>query len=638
MKFLVKPTLIFLIVSFLVVGTVSAESEWAIGDTVQLIFSTTNMGDVNVIESTGTITITGPCGNQYDAGDYETDQAVAPGEYVEVPVTWVSTGGVPGVYGVILDGQLVYSNGESETTHSVVSEAFMLYEPITGLDHVPDIVTDASLTGITMISDTFSTGGVFMNIVWINNTGTTSFIPEIYTVFTDNETTYGPYTSFYLDDPCTPGLHPYTFMCQLPIIMNPGEYEYSTQANMHYPSTTDEEVESMDMGPFWTDAYTIEYPTNRFSIQSIHGIPISSAELVLGDDVIIQKDDSDIATGFYDIGMFAVHSDPELNIPKEMGNQLGLAFYKNKDGSLTPEEAEYLENNIRPRYTPEQYQSLSEIPEKREWTEEPVNSYNAITGPMGLILPEGLLFEWKPVELIQIGATHKITVKEPEVDFTAEAEVNTPPSLNNPLGVTVTLDNNGELVFKPSFEVEIENQDGEKVEPETTNKDEDKKVKPLTQETFDLEIQTPETYIRQGENTWTINIRINIGDTYIPTLEGIPDGEYTEWLIDTLSGEETNTDQDFEDILGQDPYMGTGEIGLFDIGIGIEHTWSSTPVETETTEDTTTETDEATTETTDTNTEPETTEPHDTDETTEEKGILESIIESIVNFFKGIFG
>ena len=104
MKFLVKPTLIFLIVSFLVVGNVSAESEWAIGDTVQLIFSTTNMGDVNVIESTGTITITGPGGNQYDAGDYETDQAVAPGEYVEVPVTWVSTGAVPGVYGVILDG------------------------------------------------------------------------------------------------------------------------------------------------------------------------------------------------------------------------------------------------------------------------------------------------------------------------------------------------------------------------------------------------------------------------------------------------------------------------------------------------------------------------------------------------------
>lgn len=64
----------------------------------------------------------------------------------------------------------------------------MLYEPITGLDHVSDIITDASLTGITMISDTFSTGGVFMNIVWINNTGTTSFIPEIYTIFTDTET------------------------------------------------------------------------------------------------------------------------------------------------------------------------------------------------------------------------------------------------------------------------------------------------------------------------------------------------------------------------------------------------------------------------------------------------------------------
>ncbi|MCW4014306.1 MAG: hypothetical protein NWF07_15145 [Candidatus Bathyarchaeota archaeon] len=588
--------------------------------------------------STGTITITGPCGTQYDAGDYETDQAVAPGEYVEVPVTWVSTGGVPGVYGVILDGQLVYANGESETTHSVVSEAFMLYEPLTGLDFVPGIVNDASLTGITMISDTFSTGGIFMNIVWINNTGTTSFIPEIFTTFTDNETTYGPYTTFYLDDPCTPGLHPYTYMCQLPIIMNPGRYEYSTQANMHYPATTDEEMESSDLGPFWTDAFTIEtYESNWFSVQRIHSIPDGlSGELVIGADVCIQRDTSGVSTGFYDIGMFAVHSDPELNIPKKIGNQLGLPFYKNKDGSLTPEEADYLENNIRPRYTPEQYQALSEIPEKREWTEDPVNTYEVIPGPMGLVLPEGFVFEWKPLEPIQLGVPHKIMVKEPEVDFTAEAEVNTPPSLNNPLGVTVTLDNNGELVFKPSFEVEIENADGEKVETETTNKDDDKKVKPLTQETFELEIQTPQTFTETGETEWIINIRINSGDTYIPTLKGIPDGDYTEWLTGTLSGEGTqDLDDDFEDLLEDDPYL-TSENFWFDIGLQYEFDYPSSSSETDTSDDSTQDT---TTETTDTPTDTETQEEQEeNNETEQEKGILQSIIDSIVNFFKGLFG
>jgi len=192
-------------------------------------------------------------------------------------------------------------------------------------------------------------------------------------------------------------------------------------------------------------------------------------------------------------------------------------------------------------------------------------------------------------------------------------------------------------VFKPSFEVEIENTDGEKVETETTNKDEDKKVKPLTQETFELEIQTPQTFIETGENEWTINIKINSGDTYIPTLKGIPDGEYTDWLIGTLSGEETtDIDDDLQDILSDDPYS-YAESFWFDMGIRYKFDNPSTSSETDTSGDSTQDTTTETTDTsTDTETQEETEENNDTQQ--EEKGILESIIESIVNFFKGIFG
>ncbi|MCW4011631.1 MAG: hypothetical protein NWF07_01425, partial [Candidatus Bathyarchaeota archaeon] len=60
MKRILKLGLLVLTIALFSMGFVSAESKWAIGQEVQLIVTTTNNGDVNVIQSTGTITIGSP--------------------------------------------------------------------------------------------------------------------------------------------------------------------------------------------------------------------------------------------------------------------------------------------------------------------------------------------------------------------------------------------------------------------------------------------------------------------------------------------------------------------------------------------------------------------------------------------------
>ena len=59
MKGALKLGLLTLIASLIKVGTVLAVSEWKFGDTVQLIVTTTNMGEDDVIRSTGTIIVRG---------------------------------------------------------------------------------------------------------------------------------------------------------------------------------------------------------------------------------------------------------------------------------------------------------------------------------------------------------------------------------------------------------------------------------------------------------------------------------------------------------------------------------------------------------------------------------------------------
>ena len=240
MKSCVKLGLIVLIACFFTVGTVGAVSEWKFGETVQLIVTTTNMGDVDVVRSTGTITIRDPWGRVFPCDDFDVEGVVHPGEAVRVPVNWPTAiilenaTWIPGYYDIILDGELAYANGEYETTHSEVNDAFRMYLESTGLRELPEIEYVADISGITQLSDTYYPGSTFMIIVWVNNTGSTVFIPEVHVNFScEDDYTFEPEPRCYHEDECKPGSHPYMYQCQLPEDMPTGTCEYDVDLQMY---------------------------------------------------------------------------------------------------------------------------------------------------------------------------------------------------------------------------------------------------------------------------------------------------------------------------------------------------------------------------------------------------------------------
>ena len=257
--------LIILIVSALAVLLVNAVSEWKFGDTVQLIVTTTNMGEVDVVRSTGEITIRDPRGIEFQAGSFDVEGVVHPGEAVRVPVNWdtsvalLNASWVPGYYDIILDGELAYANGEYEETHSDVDDAFRLYLGSTGLFELPEIVYEADITGITQLSDTYYPGSLFTILVWIENTESTLFVPEVHVSFScEDDYTFEPEARCYYEDECEPGMNQYIYQCQLPDDMPEGTCEYDVDLEMHCI-----EVEVTDdtypdgLAGFWHDYYIL---------------------------------------------------------------------------------------------------------------------------------------------------------------------------------------------------------------------------------------------------------------------------------------------------------------------------------------------------------------------------------------------
>jgi len=265
MKAAVKLGLLALVASLIMVGTVGAVSEWKFGDTVQLIVTTTNMGEVDVIRSTGTITVRDPRGVEYPCGDFDVEGVVHPGESVRVPINWdtgvalVNASWVPGYYDIILDGELAYANGEYEDTHSEVNEAFMLYLPSCGLRELPEIVYEGDVTGVTQLSDTYYPGSPFIIFVYVENTGTTLFIPEIQVSFTcEDGYTFEPEARCYYEDECEPGMNQYLYQCQLPDDMPEGTCEYDVDLEMKCIDIdiTDENYPD-GLAGFWHDNYVL---------------------------------------------------------------------------------------------------------------------------------------------------------------------------------------------------------------------------------------------------------------------------------------------------------------------------------------------------------------------------------------------
>lgn len=305
MKSCAKLGLVVLIACFFTVGIVGAVSEWKFGETVQLIVTTTNMGDVDVVRSTGTISIRDPRGVVFYCDTFDVEGVVHPGEAVRVPVSW-NTGVtnatlVPGYHDIILDGELSYANGEYEETHSEVNDAFLLYLGSTGLRELPEVMYEAEVTGITQLSDTYYPGSPFVIIVWVNNTGSSLFIPEIQVSFTcDEDYTFEPEPQCYYEDVCTPGSHPYMYQCQLPEDMPVGTCEYDVDLQMYCidVEVTDENYPD-GLAGFWYDYYVIseagsglEDEVFKFSPMDERGVMIE--ESGWGGDYF----------GYYDVGMY----------------------------------------------------------------------------------------------------------------------------------------------------------------------------------------------------------------------------------------------------------------------------------------------------------------------------------------------
>ena len=255
--------LIILTVSVLAAVQVHAVSEWRFGDTVQLIVTTTNMGEVDVVRSTGEITIRDPRGIEFQAGTFDVEGVVHPGEAVKVPVNWdtsvalLNSSWVPGYFDIILDGELAYANGEYEETHSEVDDAFRLYLGSTGLNELPEIVYEGDITGITQLSDTYYPGGPFMVLVWVENTGSTLFIPEVNVSFTcEDDYTFEPEARCYYEDECEPGMNQYLYECELPDDMPEGTCSYDVDLEMHCleVEVTDENYPD-GLAGFWHDNY-----------------------------------------------------------------------------------------------------------------------------------------------------------------------------------------------------------------------------------------------------------------------------------------------------------------------------------------------------------------------------------------------
>ena len=307
MKSCAKLGLIVLMMCFFTVGTVGAVSEWKFGETVQLIVTTTNMGDVDVTRSTGTISIRDPRGVVFYCDTFDVEGVVHPGESVRVPVSW-NTGLtnatlVPGYHDIILDGELTYENGEYEETHSEVNDAFLLYLGSTGLRELPDVEYVADVSGITQLSDTYYPGSPFVIIVWINNTGSALFIPEIQVSFTcDEDYNFEPEPQCYYEDVCAPGSHPYMYQCQLPEDMPAGTCEYDVDLQMYCidVEVTDEYYPE-GLAGFWYDYYVISEVGSGLEDEVFKFSPIDERQVMLEERGGEYFGDY---FGYYDVGMY----------------------------------------------------------------------------------------------------------------------------------------------------------------------------------------------------------------------------------------------------------------------------------------------------------------------------------------------
>ena len=655
MRTVCKLGFIVLVGSLFMVGLVGAVSEWYIGDEVKLIVTTTNMGDVDVVESNGMIMVRTEAGTRYDAGFFNVEGVVKPGETIEVPLNWDSTDAPPGYYDIILDGVLTFANGEYEDTYSEVEDAFLLIDPRNGFREVPDVFTDGYISGFTQISDTYYEGNQFMIIVWVNNTGTTLFIPEIVLDFHGEGYDSGPLTEIYVDDPCEPGVEPYMRMCQLPEDMEAGDYQCDVELNMHFLDvelTGPEEVEAAYQATYTCsttdpDADTLLY---RWVIL---GVTYDDSQ-EWDDELDVNAYVQDTEKGWYDFGQ--VMDDEGVWPNPDYGDAYCFRWFLDGEQIVPdPNDAAFCEEVVDPIYNEYQLDFLFnkidvDVPEVTLYSltpEEPV---------LG-IEPGEWWWTWEPAPIDEGLHTIEVEVIEPEFEYDvpkawvqgSEYE----PGETFPLYIYI--ENTGAYTFQAEFQIDV----GEDLDFEPFIVEQPDFLIVPWNKIYEIEVTVSDDAARdEGYRCSLETVPVLVYDPDISeenlvsmAFTVVDHGLTDYWLFYTESGfDDGGNHSKVQDLMVASVDLdGTAQeteiIDEFVEGLSDEPQDATTihvrelgePEEPETPEEPSGETPAGTQESTETPTEPETP-PEEEEPQSGPLGIIQSLIESILNFFRNLFG
>lgn len=567
-----------------------------------------------------------------------------------VDVDWNSTGAAPGDYDIILDGFLKFANEQYEETHSVVEDAFVLYDPYTMLFEVPEVKTWGEISGVTMVSDTCYEGDQFIFVVWVNNTGSTLFIPEIVVTFEGEDYESGPLNHIYCEDPCEPGLNPIVHMCQIPDEMEAGEYQCSVDMNMHYLDV--EVLGSQETEETYLDCYTCE-ETDPDEDPLLHRWLFIDTEPVDPNlDAYLEEPDQ----GYYDFSKILCEVENLWYVADYTEGYCFRWFLDEQD--MSPDEAIFCAEEVDPTYEYYQIDFLEDLALSGTIEVANPDKFELIPydTPLGIELREWY-WTWEPTFSDEDYHDILVEVRERTVDFSLEgAWIETPSViLGEPFPIYVHIQNTGGYPLELDYSLIIPELDAEPIVTCETEP-----IAPVGTSVCKLEVELYEEpdpdmdwyeFTLQADVASVVTIEtmfkgIPPPDTYIHLYDDFEDHDTVEWFdlqdayYDVWRWEVSDTDWhgvgthtivvEVTDDIGTPEYTGDPErtgIAILEV-IVTEDDQGGTTEEPSTTDSTGT-------------TEPEVETPPEEEmgELEESQGFsIQSIIEMILSFFQNLFG
>ncbi len=420
---------------------ICAVSEWNIGDSVELIVTTTNVGEIDVIKSTGLITVRTPAGTMYDAGTYDVEKVVKPGESVQVPMNWDSSGAPPGHYDILLDGVFSFANGETADTTNEIESAFLLIEPRTGLREVPPVLTEGRIHGITMLSDTYYLDGGILAQIYIENTGNTLFIPEIVVNYECEDFESDPISQICVDDPCEPGLNEYTIWCTF-------------SEEMDSTSTEDDLMICFDVNEHYLD---IELVGEEIVLEDAIAEWVALGEDEDGDDLLFKfviDDDNPLnpePIWYYDLGV--IMEDIGVWPTTDISDGYCFRWFLDGEQIATDPELNSLCEEADSCYEDHQLEYLEALAGSGQCSVEDTELYQfTLSEPSEVAVWTDYYWDYKPAFADEAYHNIEIQIIERTLEYNVMAYVEDPEiDETGIIPVEVYIENTGGLPFEPSF-------------------------------------------------------------------------------------------------------------------------------------------------------------------------------------------